>query len=312
MGRLFLPVLILAGHAYVEDGQRLGADVFGQLEELEEAESIGLVVVRIVAVVEGVLPAVAVQRAVLDGADGVLPLIAGVEVGTFYDAAAREAEDAWVEVFQSLCQVAAHAVLPILIGVDGEQRHVLQGHRVGSLQEDAQLGVLQRLPGGQRDGVFLPLGRRNLDFLVDKLLVLAHGVLVDELDADGTIALGGLGPYAEAVLLALLDANAEVALVGQTRAALLMAGVGEFYVPGAALEGTVILQVDTAEGLPAHEVLGELERTVLDQFAVESAVSGEVDVFEEDAVHGLLDGCSQFLGVDVHDALRRGCQGGCQ
>ena len=180
---------------------------------------------------------------------------------------------------------------------------MLKGYRVGSLQEDAQLGVLQRQLRGERDGVLLPFGGGHLDFLVDELLMFAHGVLVDELHADGAVALEGLGPYGEAILLALLHTDAEIALVGQSTAAVLMVGCAEHDIEGTALEGAVALQLDTAEGLPAHQVLGKLEGAVLDKLAVESAVGGEVDVLEEDAIHGWLDSCSQLLGVDIHHIL---------
>ena len=76
VGTLLVPVLELAGESDAEDGQRLGTDVLSKLEELEEAQSVRLKVVREIAMVEGVLPTVLVEWTVLDGANGVLPLIA--------------------------------------------------------------------------------------------------------------------------------------------------------------------------------------------------------------------------------------------
>ena len=111
VGRLLVPVLELAGKTYANDGQRLGTDILRELEELKETQSVRLIVVGEIAVVEGVLPAVLVQRTVLHGPYRILPLIARREVGTLNDASAREAEDARMQVFQGLCQVAAHAVL---------------------------------------------------------------------------------------------------------------------------------------------------------------------------------------------------------
>ena len=78
MGTLFLPVLVLAGQADTEDRQGLGTDILRQLEELKEPQAVRLIIVGEVAIVEGMLPAVLVQRAVLHGAYGVLPLVAGV------------------------------------------------------------------------------------------------------------------------------------------------------------------------------------------------------------------------------------------
>ena len=98
MGALVVPVLELTGHADVEHGQGLCTDILGELEELEETESVTLEIVRVEAVGESVLPAVLIQRTVLNGADGVLPLIARTEVDALHDAAAREAEQAGVHV----------------------------------------------------------------------------------------------------------------------------------------------------------------------------------------------------------------------
>ena len=130
-------VLELARQSDAQHGQRFGTDVLAELEELVEAQSVRLVVVRIVAEVEGVFPAVLVQRTVLHRTDGVLPLVARVERGALDDAAAREAEHAGVQVFQRLGQVLAHAVLTLLIGIDREEGDMLQGHGVLSFQEDA-------------------------------------------------------------------------------------------------------------------------------------------------------------------------------
>ena len=71
--------------------------------------------------VEGVFPAVMVQWTVLDRPHRVLPLVALVQRTALYDASTRKSEDAWMQVFQCLSQVAAHTVLAVLIGVDWEQ-----------------------------------------------------------------------------------------------------------------------------------------------------------------------------------------------
>ena len=116
--------------------------------------------------------------------------------------------------------------------------------------------------------------------------MLVHGVLVNQLYADGGLALRGLGPYREAVLLALLHTDAEEALVHQTRTAVAVARVAQLYVVRTACKGTIVLYVDAAKGLPPHQVLWKLERAVLYQFAIQSAVSGKVDVLEKNAIHG--------------------------
>jgi len=62
---------------------------------------------------------------------------------------------------------------------------MLQRHAVRPLQEDAQLGLFQRLRRGQRDGIFLPLRRGDVHLLLGKLLTLVHRTFIDELHADG-------------------------------------------------------------------------------------------------------------------------------
>ena len=79
-----------------------------------------------------------------------------------------------------------------------------------------------------------------------------------------------------------------------------MTWVAQLYVVRTALEGTIVLHVHTTKGLPAHQVLRKLERTVLHQFAIQSTVSGIVDILEKDTIHGRLDGRAQLLGVHVH------------
>lgn len=117
--RLWRVVLVLARQTAVEDGQWLGSDILGQQEELIESHAVALVVVGEEAVAEGVLPAVDVQGAVLDGADGVLPVVSGLDVRALDDAAAREAEYARTRVGQSLYEILAQAVLAALPRVDG-------------------------------------------------------------------------------------------------------------------------------------------------------------------------------------------------
>ena len=68
-----------------------------------------------------------------------------------------------------------------------------------------------------------------------------------------------------------------------------------------ALERAVIFYLEGAEGLPAHQPVGEFKRTVLDEFAIQTSVGGVVDVFKKESVHGRLYGGSKFFSVDVYD-----------
>ena len=119
-GFAFDRIFELAGHAAVEHGERFGSKIFAELEILEEAKTIGLIVVGVEAVVELLLPAVEVQGAVLDGTNCVFPLITIGEVGTFDDAATRETEDAGMQIIKSLSQVLTHATGAVLPRLGGE------------------------------------------------------------------------------------------------------------------------------------------------------------------------------------------------
>ena len=163
--------------------------------------------------------------------------------------------------------------------------------------------MLQRQGRCQRQRVLLPVGRGDVERLFYKLLMLVHRTLVNQLHAEGTIALGSLRPNGKAILLALLYADAKVALVGQSRATVVVVRGTQHHIVRTTLKGTVTHHIDTSEGLPAHQVLGKFKRAVLNEFAIESAVGSVVDVFKENAIHRRLNGCSQFLGVDVHDVL---------
>ena len=176
---------------------------------------------------------------------------------------------------------------------------MFQGHSIGALEEDAQLGMFQRSRRRQLQRVLLPVGRRDVKHFLHQFLTLIHRLFVDELYTDGTIALQSLGPNRETIRLPLLDANAEIALVDQSRATVLMTWGGENNIVGTTLEGAVVTDVDTAKGLPAHQMLGKLERAVLDQLAIESTVGSIVDVLKEDAIHRRLYGCTKLPGVDV-------------
>ena len=80
--------------------QWLGTNFFGELEELEETETVTLVIIWEVTGSEGVVPTVLVQRTVLNRTYRVFPLVAGGKVGAFHDAAARETEDARLELLE--------------------------------------------------------------------------------------------------------------------------------------------------------------------------------------------------------------------
>ena len=245
------------------------------------------------------LPAVVVQRAVLDGSDGVLPLVAVLQRFALDDAAAGEAQHAGVHVVERLSEVAAHAVLAVLERVDGEKAHVLESHAACAAEQHAQTALLCGLAGREHSFVLLPLAAAHLYLRLGALLRFVLRALVGKRDVDCSVAVQRSCPYREAVRLVFDESDAEVALVLQTRSALLMPREAEHYVVGAALEGSVRLHLHVAERLPSEQRLRKLERTVLYKLAVQSAVGSIVDVLEEDAVHGGAYRCASLTGVDV-------------
>ena len=74
----------LTGHAAVQDWQRGGTEVFGQLKIFIEAQSKTLVIVRSILMGEFHIPAVHDQFAVFRRSYGCFPLVAVREVTSFY------------------------------------------------------------------------------------------------------------------------------------------------------------------------------------------------------------------------------------
>jgi len=80
---------------------RFGPDVFAQLEVLEEAETVRLVILRRRAV----LPDVPVLSAFRDVADGVFPTVHIVKIFAFDDATAGETNESGFQIGDLLNQV---------------------------------------------------------------------------------------------------------------------------------------------------------------------------------------------------------------
>ena len=118
-------VLELTGESTTDNGQRLAAKVFAELEELKETKAIALEIIRIEAIVESIVPAVFVERTVFNRTYRILPLITIRKQRAFYDTATREAEYAWMHIIQGLSQIFAHAILATFPSVDREEADVL-------------------------------------------------------------------------------------------------------------------------------------------------------------------------------------------
>ena len=197
-------VLKLACHAHVKHRQRLGTNVFRQLEIFEETQSVALIVVGTDAALHGILPAVFVHGAVLHGAYRVLPLIACLQVGTLNDASARKAEHARVHVGQCLSQVGPHAVLAVFECFYGEEAYVLETHRSLAVEQDAQACFCVVLGRPHYQFIFFPFSRCYLQFLCYEGLRFAVGQLVYKFHLYAAFAPGCLCPQRQSVVFALL------------------------------------------------------------------------------------------------------------
>ena len=104
-------VLELAGQSAADHRKRLCSDFFRQKEILIKAKSVRLVIIRIIAMLEAVLPSVLVKRTVLHRAHAVLPAVTGFQIGAFHYASSRKAEKSGLQVIESLCQIFSETIL---------------------------------------------------------------------------------------------------------------------------------------------------------------------------------------------------------
>ncbi len=103
----------------------------------------------------------------------------------------------------------------------------------------------------------------------------------------------------EVVSSSLGEGHSEESLVLKCRELVAVAGILEHGVVGTTVVGRFgITDVHIAHGSPAHETVGIFKAAVLHHLGIEASVGTKIDVFEEDAIHGALDG-SHRTGVDT-------------
>ena len=286
-------VLILADQADVENRKRFGTDIFRQEEQFVESESVSLIVVGEHTVGEGVVPAVLVQRSVLSRSHRVFPLIARRQLRSLHNATAGKTEHARMQFFEQLHQVGAQP-MPV---VGRKERHMVEVDSITLRMEDAQEGLFVCFLGCQRKLIALPVVTSYMQFLlVDDSVVMTH-----QFDAQHSAT---AGIYGEVVLHPLPQSDAEESVIVQPGPLLLVPSIAQADVMRIAGEcRPVVTQLDIAKRLPAHEGLRKLERAVLHHFGIETSVGSKVDILEEDAPHGGLDGCPQVACVHLYHAL---------
>ena len=262
---------VLAGHAGCQYGQRFGTDVLAELEVLIEAQSARLVVA----------PDVEVGLAVLQRADGLVPVVYVLQSLTVGHATAGESHELRFQVGNHLCQVAAQAVLAVHKGLLREERNHVDTH-VGRLQRhDGQPGFGIATLGGEHGGIPCPSTGRRLQFTLGQ-----HStILADELNHKVLLLTAAQYVHREVVLLTLLHGDAVPALVpeGVFRP---QQGVVRIVLAERVLGGNLYgaRRVPGRRCVPFAAVLAVVfEVAVLDELSVEAAIGSIADVLEEDA-----------------------------
>ena len=177
---------------------------------------------------------------------------------------------------------------------------MFQVHGLRALQEDAQDSLLAVFLGIHGHRIFLPLLGIDGDFLLIEVHVPMCGAKqVHQFHADfGRSAVRNASPDRETVCFSLLDTNAEEAFIFQHGTLVGMAWVGQTYIVRIPFKRAILPYGHVTGTLPALQRLWKLKGTVFHQFGIESAVGSKVDVFKEDAIHGRLNHCTRFLGID--------------
>ena len=168
---IIVAVLILASQAYRQNRQWFGTNLLRKKEVLIESKAVGLIVVRIQTMSEGIVPTILVERTVFRCANRVFPLITSLEVGALDDTTTRETEDTWVKVFEVFYQVGTQAI-PV---VGREHRNMIEVYALIAFEEDAHIALLQGLLGCELYAIFLPLVVGDGDRLaLHRIVVFIH------------------------------------------------------------------------------------------------------------------------------------------
>ncbi len=295
-----LDALLVHGISGVDGEDGLHMQILAPLEELEQAHAVGRPVSPAVVHVAGPLG---------DVADGLLPIEAGLDGVALEVVAAGKAQEGGLEVRQKLHDVFAIAVRPVVEGGRKERDHAEpDGAFGGGGQHQAVFGGGSGVgAGGEHGFVLLPGSGEGggVGGGVDRGTICAH-----QLERDGSFEVGaGLGIERGTVARGRSNGNSPEALVGDS-GALLQAGLsdGEFEAGG---DG-VVERLRGIEGHggggsaflhegPMDGILGVLfKAAVADEFAVEAAIVGEVDLLGHHAV-AQRDGRSGLCRVDLED-----------
>ena len=286
----------LAGHAAIQNRQRLRADVLAQLEELEKAQAKRLEIIRRRPVQKFIVPAVDEQLAIFDRTDGILPLVTPVQHAAFDDAAAGEPQEAGLQVREHLHHVRAQAAGAVLPRFFGEEGHHGEVNRAFAFQEERQPGVGVGIFGVQRRRAFFPIRGKS----PQRHRVQQTAVGTAELHEQDWRTGHSANVRGEMIRFALANSHATKTLIGNSkrrrpfRPNAHIMGIG-WSKRAVITNGYFPPRKTGADFGPAHQGLGKLERAVLDQLGAKPAVSAKVDVLEENSPHRGIDVRSQFI-----------------
>ena len=295
---------VSVAQAHVDHEQWGSPEVFAELQIFVETESVAGEIAPVTVVVAG---------PPLDGPDGFLPL-EGVVVATLalHVASAGEAEKAGTGVGQQLRQVGAQAVFSVFPRI-GEHRHHVDAQLSAHVGQQHELSAL--VGGGGHDGGRELVPAPVADGSFERGLAKNHrSVFGTELGFQMLVENGRcLDPQTEGIGGVLGDAHAPKTCIAD---ALGLRGRSTGSVDGQRLLLDVVHQIvgleldgGASESRPAVHAL--LERSVLHQLGIKTALARVVDFLEEKPVLIVADDGAPLRGVKVHHGLCRRGEYGC-
>jgi len=290
-------VLLVEGVSGVYSEERVHVEVLAPLQEFEETHAVGGLIT----------PRAGVRGTVDERAKGLLPLEALVDVVAFKVVAAGEAKEGGVHGSELLHEVDAVAVGGVVVGW-GEEGDEREPGGTGVVEENFEMvcGRQDERTGLEVEVVLVPVGGEGRDGGGG---VDGSGVVVDETDGDGPDSVAvGFGVEGAMVGGVWMERHAPVAVVEKAGG-----GVGAGCVDGeleAACEGgagpsglvgsdvgvcvAVLEEGPVADAAPIGQ-----EGAIVDEFGVEAAVVGVVDLFGHEAIEGGADLGDGLGGVDA-------------
>ena len=296
---LHIRVLPVMPHTHVYHEHRFSSEVLGQLQVFHHTQSVG----------HGVEPVgIEVSGALLDGASALLPFESvGHSHGSlaFHHTSARETEELGVQCFQHLGQVFSATVLTVLVCGREERHHVVvDGARLRAKQGKPSVAVVACCSDFGRH--FLPLAVWRELFVGNghRTEVIARLILQDSLDVTFISLTTRASPEVQFIGLSFHNLDAPPTFVPDASASVVhrhsnasRVDVVEGSTGGHCLSGIAVSP-------PEIGVVGiVLERSVVDQFGIESTIASMVDFLEEDAIHSATDFRSFLHVVEVHSHL---------